>query len=219
MTFKWRDDPALSFPSDFGDGYRLPKYVVSFLAEQEEQVVFYGEGKKWLIFFHDLAVKKKYTENSSFMLKFGNQIKLATLHRKSLDCSLDDHVEQRAAVVLVGNLPAQLTVRHYFVGQLHRQSRAGPRQDGPAGHHAAQFGHHVRHGQVSGRRISMLVSPLKIIFFIAGITLRTRSNSSASKFGSSRASCSFSWPCSSISLSFLQCDTRKTGDAVNRKEV
>jgi hypothetical protein len=45
MTFKWRDDPALSFPSDFGDGYRLPKYVVSFQAEQEEQVVFYGEGK------------------------------------------------------------------------------------------------------------------------------------------------------------------------------
>ncbi|XP_059480942.1 glycine receptor subunit alpha-4-like isoform X2 [Neocloeon triangulifer] len=44
MTFKWRDDPALSFPSDFGDGYRLPKYVVSFNAEQEEQVIFYGEG-------------------------------------------------------------------------------------------------------------------------------------------------------------------------------
>jgi len=48
MTFKWRDDPALSFPSDFGDGYRLPKYVVSFQAEQEEQVVFYGEGNKFI---------------------------------------------------------------------------------------------------------------------------------------------------------------------------
>ncbi|KAF4522028.1 hypothetical protein B566_EDAN010905 [Ephemera danica] len=44
MTFRWRDDPALSFPSDFGDGYRLPKYVVSFVAEEEEQIVFYGEG-------------------------------------------------------------------------------------------------------------------------------------------------------------------------------
>ncbi|CAB3363870.1 glycine receptor subunit alpha-4-like [Cloeon dipterum] len=44
MTFRWRDDPALSFPSDFGDGYRLPKYVVSFAAETEEQVIYYGEG-------------------------------------------------------------------------------------------------------------------------------------------------------------------------------
>ncbi|BES95402.1 glycine receptor beta [Nesidiocoris tenuis] len=45
MTFKWRDDPPLSFPSDFGkDGYRLPKYVVSFRAEEEQHIVYYGEG-------------------------------------------------------------------------------------------------------------------------------------------------------------------------------
>lgn len=47
MTFKWRDDPPLSFPSDFGkDGYRLPKYVVSFFPELEPHIVYYGEGRK-----------------------------------------------------------------------------------------------------------------------------------------------------------------------------
>lgn len=45
MKFKWRDDPPLSFPSDFGDdGYRLAKYVVSFNTEKDMQVIFYGEG-------------------------------------------------------------------------------------------------------------------------------------------------------------------------------
>ncbi|KAL1140611.1 hypothetical protein AAG570_000541, partial [Ranatra chinensis] len=45
MKFRWRDDPPLSFPSDFGgDGYRLPKYVVSFAAEEEMHIIFYGEG-------------------------------------------------------------------------------------------------------------------------------------------------------------------------------
>lgn len=50
MTFKWRDDPPLSFPSDFGkDGYRLPKYVVSFRAEEEQHIVYYGEGMRFTI--------------------------------------------------------------------------------------------------------------------------------------------------------------------------
>ncbi|KAJ1530478.1 hypothetical protein ONE63_005377 [Megalurothrips usitatus] len=45
MKFKWRDDPPLSFPSDFGDdGYRLAKYVVSFSIEKSMQIIFYGEG-------------------------------------------------------------------------------------------------------------------------------------------------------------------------------
>ncbi|KAL0272175.1 UNVERIFIED_CONTAM: hypothetical protein PYX00_005255 [Menopon gallinae] len=44
MIFKWRDDPPLNFPSDFGDGYRLPKYVVSFAAEKDMHIIFYGEG-------------------------------------------------------------------------------------------------------------------------------------------------------------------------------
>ncbi|KAK6625241.1 hypothetical protein RUM43_005535 [Polyplax serrata] len=44
MNFKWREDPPLSFPSDFGDGYRLPKYVVSFVAEKDMNVIYYGEG-------------------------------------------------------------------------------------------------------------------------------------------------------------------------------
>ncbi|KAF6206473.1 hypothetical protein GE061_017706 [Apolygus lucorum] len=45
MTFKWKDDPPLSFPSDFGkNGYRLPKYVVSFYPEPEPHIVYYGEG-------------------------------------------------------------------------------------------------------------------------------------------------------------------------------
>ncbi|XP_024081563.1 glycine receptor subunit alpha-2-like isoform X2 [Cimex lectularius] len=47
MTFKWRDDPPLSFPSDFGkDGYRLPKYVVSFQPIQDKMhIIYYGEGE------------------------------------------------------------------------------------------------------------------------------------------------------------------------------
>ncbi|XP_066996201.2 glycine receptor subunit alpha-4-like [Anabrus simplex] len=44
MTFTWRGDPPLSFPSDFGDGYRLPKYVVSFTTEKDMQTIYYGEG-------------------------------------------------------------------------------------------------------------------------------------------------------------------------------
>uniref|UniRef100_A0A1B6E4Y7 Neurotransmitter-gated ion-channel ligand-binding domain-containing protein n=1 Tax=Clastoptera arizonana TaxID=38151 RepID=A0A1B6E4Y7_9HEMI len=45
MNFTWRDDPALSFPSDFtGESYRLPKYVVSFTIENDMHFIYYGEG-------------------------------------------------------------------------------------------------------------------------------------------------------------------------------
>ncbi|XP_075218211.1 glycine receptor subunit alpha-2-like [Lycorma delicatula] len=45
MKFRWQDDPALSFPSDFStDGYRLPRYVVSFKNDENMHVIFYGEG-------------------------------------------------------------------------------------------------------------------------------------------------------------------------------
>jgi hypothetical protein len=43
MNFSWHS-PSLSLPSDFGDGYRLPKYVVSFTAEDKNQIIHYGEG-------------------------------------------------------------------------------------------------------------------------------------------------------------------------------
>lgn len=51
MNFKWREDPPLSFPSDFGDGYRLPKYVVSFAAEKDMHIIYYGEGKMTFKFY------------------------------------------------------------------------------------------------------------------------------------------------------------------------
>ncbi|XP_066908101.1 glycine receptor subunit alpha-4 isoform X2 [Halyomorpha halys] len=46
MVFQWlHGKSSLSFPSDFGkDGYRLPKYVVTFEAQNDSQCVFYGEG-------------------------------------------------------------------------------------------------------------------------------------------------------------------------------
>jgi hypothetical protein len=43
MNFSWHS-PSLSLPSDFGDGYRLPKYVVSFTTEDKNQIIHYGEG-------------------------------------------------------------------------------------------------------------------------------------------------------------------------------
>ncbi|XP_055611229.1 glycine receptor subunit alpha-2-like isoform X2 [Uranotaenia lowii] len=46
MRFRWRNDNALTFPKDFGDGFfRLPKYVVSFFTEPEPQIIHYGDGK------------------------------------------------------------------------------------------------------------------------------------------------------------------------------
>ena len=46
MVFQWLNGKSsLSCPSEFGkDGYRLPKYVVTFEAQNESQCVFYGEG-------------------------------------------------------------------------------------------------------------------------------------------------------------------------------
>lgn len=44
MTFRWKGDDPVSFPSDFGDGYRLPKYVVSFTIDHELHNIYYGEG-------------------------------------------------------------------------------------------------------------------------------------------------------------------------------
>ncbi|XP_050434859.1 glycine receptor subunit alphaZ1-like [Adelges cooleyi] len=43
VKFRWRDDP-LSFPSDFGDGFRLPRYVVSFVTDNRFNVIYYGDG-------------------------------------------------------------------------------------------------------------------------------------------------------------------------------
>ncbi|XP_025411453.1 glycine receptor subunit alpha-4-like isoform X3 [Sipha flava] len=43
MKFRWREDP-LSFPSDFGDGFRLPRYVVSFVTDNRSNVIYYGDG-------------------------------------------------------------------------------------------------------------------------------------------------------------------------------
>lgn len=45
MTFRWKGEDPVSFPSDFGDGYRLPKYVVTFKIDRELHNIYYGEGK------------------------------------------------------------------------------------------------------------------------------------------------------------------------------
>lgn len=45
MTFHWKDDSPLSFPSDFADGCRLPRYVVSFEAQPNTHIIYYGESK------------------------------------------------------------------------------------------------------------------------------------------------------------------------------
>jgi hypothetical protein len=44
MAFHWRKDHPLTFPNDFGeDGYRLPKYVVSFNTSEKEHKINFGE--------------------------------------------------------------------------------------------------------------------------------------------------------------------------------
>lgn len=44
MNFRWKKDNPISFPKDFDEGFfRLPKYVVSFLAEREPHVINYGD--------------------------------------------------------------------------------------------------------------------------------------------------------------------------------
>lgn len=50
MTFRWKGDDPVSFPSDFSDGYRLPKYVVSFTIDHELHNIYYGEGMSTIIF-------------------------------------------------------------------------------------------------------------------------------------------------------------------------
>ena len=45
MLFRWKDKSPLSFPNDFENGCRLPRYVVSFAAERKNQIIYYGERK------------------------------------------------------------------------------------------------------------------------------------------------------------------------------
>lgn len=45
MMFRWKDELPLTFPSDFEDGCRLPRYLVSFEAQPKPQIIYYGEGK------------------------------------------------------------------------------------------------------------------------------------------------------------------------------
>lgn len=44
MMFRWKDELPLTFPSDFEDGCRLPRYLVSFEAQPKPQIIYYGEG-------------------------------------------------------------------------------------------------------------------------------------------------------------------------------
>lgn len=44
MEFHWRKDHPLTFPNDFGEnGFRLPKYVVSFYTHEKPYKVNFGE--------------------------------------------------------------------------------------------------------------------------------------------------------------------------------
>jgi hypothetical protein len=55
MKFSWRKDHPLTFPNDFGEnGFRLPKYVVSFETHEKPQLInFDGDGNnKTAIFYH-----------------------------------------------------------------------------------------------------------------------------------------------------------------------
>lgn len=47
MEFRWRKDHPLTFPNDFGEnGFRLPKYVVSFYTHEKPHTInFNGDGK------------------------------------------------------------------------------------------------------------------------------------------------------------------------------
>lgn len=45
MTFYWKDKSPLTFPSDFADGCRLPRYVVSFATQPNTHIIYYGESK------------------------------------------------------------------------------------------------------------------------------------------------------------------------------
>jgi len=55
MAFHWRKEHPLTFPNDFGDnGFRLPKYVVSFTTHEEPYPInFDGDGNnKTALFLH-----------------------------------------------------------------------------------------------------------------------------------------------------------------------
>lgn len=76
MKFRWQNDPPLSFPSDFSkDGYRLPRYVVSFETLEDMHVIYYGEGQYFLkIFLNKLIILyncflyKFYISNSKIII-------------------------------------------------------------------------------------------------------------------------------------------------------
>lgn len=70
MTFRWKDDSPLRFPSDFADGCRLPRYVVSFEAQPNPHTIYYGESTFILVVTcTDLArIKIQIAEHFSFFL-------------------------------------------------------------------------------------------------------------------------------------------------------
>lgn len=44
MSFRWKTYNPISFPNDFDEGFfRLPKYVVSFTAVQEPQILHFND--------------------------------------------------------------------------------------------------------------------------------------------------------------------------------
>lgn len=44
MSFRWKKDNPITFPSDFDEGFfRLPKYVVSFSTEREPHILHYND--------------------------------------------------------------------------------------------------------------------------------------------------------------------------------
>lgn len=52
MKFSWKQDNPIIYPMDFGDGFRLPKYVVSFQAKKDPLIVNYGDGKVTPVLFY-----------------------------------------------------------------------------------------------------------------------------------------------------------------------
>ncbi|XKL61113.1 hypothetical protein PGB90_008170 [Kerria lacca] len=43
VTFRWKNEAPLTFPRDFADGCRLPRYVVSFTTQSIPYIIYYGE--------------------------------------------------------------------------------------------------------------------------------------------------------------------------------
>lgn len=48
VTFRWKNEAPLTFPRDFADGCRLPRYVVSFTTQSIPYIIYYGESKRYL---------------------------------------------------------------------------------------------------------------------------------------------------------------------------